>query len=109
MINCKLLYNIHRNQHNGELYRHARLSSNVLSRLSRELDKHPLPYRVDFTYPFHLIVNCNCVISVHNNGYNNRMDIQRLTDLGNPDRRYPEKSFLTPKGVVNYIIRKWGK
>ena len=108
MIKRKLLYNLHRDR-DISLYRHTRQSANILSRLTHELDKHPIPYRIDYSFPYRLIAYCNGAISIFANGFNKRMDILRLKQSGEPyDAKY-EKSFLTPQGVTNYILRKWGK
>ena len=108
MLRRKLLYDLHR-ERETTLSRHARQSANTLSRLTREVDKHPLPYRIDYSYPYHLIVYCNGAISIHTSGFDNRMDVLRLKQSGNPCNTKYERGIMTPKGVVNYILRKWGK
>jgi hypothetical protein len=107
MITRKDIYNIHRKRDNT-LSRHAKLSANILSRITRELDKHPLPYRLDYEYPYHLIVNCNRLISVYASGMNKRIDVLHYLNSGKPASGKYERGFMTPKGAVNYIIKKWG-
>ena len=104
----KFIYDLHR-EREKVLSRHARQPANILSRLTCKLDKHPLPYKIDFNFPYHLIVNCNGTISVFAGGFDKHIDIQLLTANGKPDNRSPEYCTLTPKGAVNYILRKWGK
>jgi hypothetical protein len=108
MKSRKFIYALHRSAE-GELSRHSKISANILSRLTRELDKYPLPYAINFKYPYQMTIHCNCKISVHAAGWNNRMDIIRLRDDGTPYAAKYEKSFMTPGGVVNYILRKWGE
>ena len=109
ILTRKFLYDLHRQRNNGLLFCHDRQSANVLSRLTRELSKHPLPYRIDYSYPHHLIVYCNGQYSVHAAGWDNRMDFIPLKLDGSPYAAKYEKSFMTSKGLVNYILRKYGK
>ena len=107
MIQRSLLYRLHREREG--LSRHTRLSSNVLSRLTRLLDRYPLPYRIVYNNPYQLIIYCNeATISVHAGGWDRRMDVIRLRVSGKPYSAKTEKSFMTPPGVVNYILKKWG-
>ena len=103
MIKRSFIYNLHRRRDHC-LSRHARNSANILSRVTKVMDNYPLPYRIDIDYPYHLIVNCNRLISVHANGFNNKIEVAPTKNSA----RY-ERAFMTPKGAVNYILRKWGK
>lgn len=107
MISRSFIYSLHR-AHDYPLSRHARLSANILSRLTSELDKHPLPYKIDVTHPYHLIVHCNRAISIYAGGFDNRIDIMPLGVNGRPLNAKYERSFMTPIGAVNYILRKYG-
>lgn len=108
MITHQFLCNLH-TRHKKPLSRHAKLSALTLSRLSRELSKYPLPHKVDASFPYHLIINCNGVISAYCSGFTKAIYIQRLSLDEKPDFRFKEKSFMTPKGATNYILKKWGK
>lgn len=109
MITRRHLYLAHKRR-DLPLSRHERASANILSRVSKELDKYPLPYKLDYNWPFHLIVYVNNrTLSVYSGGFNNLIEICPLTKDGNPYANRYEKGYLTPEGAVNYILRKYGK
>ena len=109
MLKRKFLYDLHR-EREQYLSRHAQQSANTLSRLTYELDKYPLPYRIDFNYPYHLIVYRNKPISIHTSGlFGNRMDVLPLRKSGKSFNVKYERGFMTPKGVAHYILLKWGR
>lgn len=110
MIKRKTIYDAHRRYFSGHLHNHCRLSANILSSVSRELSEHPAPHRLDYNWPFHLIVYMNGkLISVFADGWDNSIDILPLKTTGKPYSASKERRFLTPKGTVNYILKKWGK
>ncbi len=108
MITRKFIYDLHR-EHEGTLSRHARLSANVLSQLSKELDKHPLPYRLDYSSPYHMLIRCNRWFSANVSGFSKRIDLIPLKESGEPYNAKYERSFMMPEGLVNYILKKYGK
>lgn len=113
MLTRKEIYEAHRLRLGPKakpLPRHIRNSANILSKISRRLDKHLLSHILDRNWPFHLIVSINNKrLSVHSGGLNNRIDISPIKDNGHPYPTRYEKGFLTPTGAVNYILRKYGK
>ena len=106
MLKRSFIYNLHRDRES--LSKHAKLSANILSRVTKELDKYPLPYRIDYSYPYHLIVYCNGSFSIHNGGFNRRIDFIPLKQNGHPYNIKYERGFMTPRGLVNYILRTYG-
>jgi len=108
MIKRRVIYNLHR-KHDGVLFRHSRQSANILSRLTFQLDKYPMPYRLNFDYPYQLIVYCNGRFSLHAGGFDKRIDMIPLKTSGEPCNTKYKRAFQTPKGVVNYILSKYGK
>lgn len=108
MIYREELYKLHRKLEPGDLSRHAILSSKILSSISRRLDKYPIPYHIDYDYIYHLIININGKrLSIYNSGFDNKIEIARLKINGQPYKNN-EIAFLTPKGAVNYILKKYG-
>ena len=108
MITRKELYDTYRSIY-GSLFRHNRNSANILSRVSRQLDKYPLPYKLDNKWPYHLIIYCNnWRLSVYAEGMDRVIEICPLKLDGSPYSNRYEKSFLTPKGAVNYILKRYG-
>lgn len=108
MLKRKLIYALHR-EREGTLSRHARQSANIISRITHELDKYPMPYRIDYSHPYHLIVYCNGKFSVNVSGFDRHIDMIPLKQSGTPYNAKYERGFLTPKGVTNYILNKYGK
>jgi hypothetical protein len=109
MFSRGYIYIFHRIHEGQQLPRHTRNSANILSRVSRELDKWPLPYQLIHDWPYHLLVHCNRRLSVYAGGMDNRIEIAPLKDNGEVDKRFKEVSFMTPKGVVNYILKKYSR
>lgn len=107
MITRKTLYDLHRKNY-GDLARHARLSANVLSRLTRVLDKYQLPYNLSYSYYYQLVIRSRPLLSVHAAGWDTRMDVLPLKRDGSPYNSKYERSFMTPKGLINYILKKYG-
>lgn len=109
MIKRKTIYGLHRKHYKGRLSRHSKLSANVLSQLTFELDKHPIPYQLDYTYPFHLKVIINGQrLSLHCGGFSKRLELATV-DIKGEANVNTEVGFMTPRGAVNYILRNWGK
>ncbi len=108
MITRKFIYDVHKEKE-LTLFNHEKNSANILSRVSRELDIYPIPYRLDYQWPFHLIVYINNKkLSIFAGGMSNLIEVMPLKANGSPCSSKYEKSFLTPKGLVNYILRKYG-
>ena len=112
MIKRAFIYEAHRNQGipKGTLSRHAKDSANILSRVSRVLSEHPAPHKLDLKWPFHLVVYMNGQkISIYAAGWDKSIDVLPLKADGSTYNAKYERRFLTPKGVVNYILKKYGK
>lgn len=108
MIRRKEIYDAHRAR-GLILCRHSRHSSNILSRVSRQLDKHQVSYILDYKWPYHLIAYMgNKVISIYSGGWSNLIETLPLKKDGNAYTIGWTRSFKTPEGTVNYLVKKYG-
>lgn len=86
--------------------RHGRLATKVLDEVAEELREQDLPVFYDETFPFHVMTaDLGPYVSLWCGGFTKRIDIMPLCRDGTPDLRYKDKSYLTPKGAVNYVNR----
>lgn len=111
MIKRIILYELHRKLENSkQISRHARLSSNIISKLTRLLDNNSLSYIFKRKYPYNLIVACNDrYFSIFIRGFTKRIDMLPYKVTGEAYPAKYERGFMTPQGLVNYILRTYGR
>lgn len=87
--------------------RHAKLASEVLSQVGKELRTREMGYLDDANWLYHLIIpdGKGKWISLFCGGFDKYIDVQYLRKNGDLDNRYEEKRFMTPKGATNHAIR----
>jgi len=94
--------------------RHAELASEVLSQVGKELQKRERGFLDDSNWLYHLIIpdGKGRWISLFCGGFDKHIDVQYLRKNGDPDNRFTEKRFMTPKGATNHaikLIEKYGR
>lgn len=111
VISKKEIYAAHLKRSAGHNpWDHTHNSVSLLSRISRRLDKAEIVHGLSIRHPFNLIVYTRKgrVLSVHSHGFTNNISILPLKRNGRPFHSKYEVSFVTPDGVVNFIVRRYG-
>lgn len=86
--------------------RHTILAREVLWKVEQELRKRGLPVFYDRTSSFHVTTaDLGLYVSLWCGDFSKRIDIMPLRKNGEPDNRYKERSFLTPKSAATYVER----
>lgn len=110
MITKKEIYAAHLKRSAGiRPWDHVHTSVSLLSRISRRLDKAEIVHGLSIRHPFNLVVYTKKgrVLSVHSSGFSNVVCILPLKRNGRPFNSKYEVAFLTPDGVVNFIVRRY--
>lgn len=107
MLTRKSLYDLYRQSY-GTLYRHSRNSANIISKLTRGLDKNSISYEFNKSDPDHLVIIYSNKFSIFVSGFTNRIDFIPYKKSGYPYNAKYEKSLMTPKGLVNYLLKQYG-
>lgn len=91
--------------------KHCLLAVEVLTEVTRELQRQGYVYQEDFTWPYHVLVPTEPGrhLSLYCGGFRKDIDVQQLKLDGTADTRFKEARFRTPEGAVNYLRRrvKW--